>query len=164
MRPTGTSEQLAARRRQGLRLLGAGKSTTEIAERLGVTARSVRRWRQEVQCPKPKAQRPPGRPSRLSAKHLQRLEKELKRGAYAHGYAEDYWTLDRVAHLIWQRFAVRYHPSAVWHILRRMGWSCQRPQRRPFGQDDQAVAHWRRYLWPQIKKVAGPARDAGHRR
>jgi transposase len=139
---------------QGLKLLRQSKPTAEIAERLGVMARSVRRWRQEAQCPQPKAKRPPGRPSRLTAKQVQRLAKELKRGAYAHGYAEDYWTLDRIAHLIWQRFGVRYHPSAVWHILRRMGWSCQRPQRRPFGQDEPAVAHWRRYIWPQIKKVA----------
>jgi len=154
MRPKGTSEQLAVRRRQGLKLLRAGKPTTEIAGRLGVTARTVRRWRQETKRPKPRAKRAPGRPSRLTTKQVQRLETELKRGAYAHGYAEDYWTLDRMGQLIWQQFGVRYHPSAVWHLLRRMGWSCQRPQRRPFGQDAAAVAHWRRYIWPQIKKVA----------
>ncbi len=78
----------------------------------------------------------------------------MQRGAYAYGYAGDYWTLDRIAQLIWQLFAVRYHPSGVWHVLRRLGWSCQRPQRRPFGRDDAAVAHWRQYIWPQIKKVA----------
>jgi transposase len=91
---------------------------------------------------------------RLSTKQVERLKSELARGAYAHGYAGDYWTLDRIAQVIWQLFAVRYHPSAVWHLLRRMAWSCQRPQRRPLGRDDEAVAHWRRYIWPQIKKVA----------
>jgi transposase len=85
---------------------------------------------------------------------LRRLERALKRGAYAHGYTGDYWTLERVAQLIWQLFAVRYHPSGVWHILRRLGWSCQRPQRRSLGRDETEVAHWRRYIWPQIKKVA----------
>ena len=78
----------------------------------------------------------------------------MKRGAFAHGYSGDYWTLDRVAQLIWQLLAVRYHPSAVWHLLRRMGWSCQRPQRQSLDRDDEAVAHWRRYTWTQIKKVA----------
>jgi transposase len=91
---------------------------------------------------------------RLSATQVGRLERELKRGAFAHGYAGDFWTLDRIGQLIWQLFAVRYHPSGVWHVLRRMGWSCQRPQRRPFGRDDEAVARWRRVVWPEIKKVA----------
>jgi transposase len=152
MRATGTSDQLAVRRQHGLKLLRAGKSTAQIAEQLGVTARTVRRWRRDAQSPKPR--QPLGRPQRLTTHQWQQLEQALKRGAYAHGYAEDYWTLDRIAHVIWQQFGVRYHPSAVWHILRRLGWSCQRPQRRPFGRDDQAVAHWRRYVWPQIKKVA----------
>lgn len=43
----------------------------------------------------------------------------MKCGAYTYGYTGDFWTLDRIAQLIWQLFAVRYHPSAVWHILRR---------------------------------------------
>ena len=154
MRSKGTAEQLATRRQQGIKLVRAGKSTTVIAEQLGVTARTVRRWRQEAQSPQSKRKHPLGRPSRLTTRQLQQLEQELKRGAYAHGYAEDYWTLDRIAHVIWQHFGVRYHPSTIWHILRRLGWSCQRPQRRPFGRDDGAVAHWRRYIWPQIKKVA----------
>jgi transposase len=154
MRSKGTSEQLASRRLQGLKFLRAGKSTSETAAQLGVTMRTVRRWRQEDQSPAPKTKRSQGRPCRLTVQQMRQLEQDLKLGAYAYGYAEDYWTLDRIAQLIWQRFGVRYHPSAVWHILRRLGWSCQRPQRRPFGRDDRAVAHWRRYIWPQIKKVA----------
>ena len=70
------------------------------------------------------------------------------------GHAGDYWTLDRIAHLIWDLFEVRYHPSSGWHILNRMGWSCQQPQRQALQRNDEKIAHWRHYLWPQIKKVA----------
>ncbi len=101
-----------------------------------------------------------GRPPRLSTKQIAQLEKALARGAYSHGYAEDYWTLERIAHLTWQMFAVRYHPSAVWHLLRRMGWSCQKPQRVSSQRDDQEVAHWLRYRWGRIKKMASSARYA----
>jgi transposase len=82
------------------------------------------------------------------------LESALKRGAFAHGYAEDYWTLERIAHVIWDLFGTRYRPSGVWYLMQRLGWSCQKPQRRSLARDDQAVAHWKRYVWPQIKKVA----------
>jgi transposase len=77
----------------------------------------------------------------------------LKRGGYVYGSAEDYWTLDRIAHLIWNLFHVRYRASSVWYLLRRLGWSCQKPQRRSLARDDAAIAHWKRYLWPQVKKV-----------
>jgi transposase len=85
---------------------------------------------------------------------LKRLERILLKGAGAQGYAEDYWTLARIAQVIWKLFGVRYHPSGVWHVLRRMGWSCQKPQRVAFQQDDKVIAHWTRYSWPRIKKVA----------
>ena len=161
MRPKGTPTQLAARRGRGLALLEAGMRAAEVAELLGVTDRTVRRWRQEASRPRRGAKRPPGRPSRLSAQQLRRLERALKRGAYARGYAEDYWTLDRMAQLIWQMFGVRYHPSAVWHILRRLGWSNQRPQRLAQQRDDHAVTHWTRYVSPQIKKVPTTGRHPG---
>jgi transposase len=87
------------------------------------------------------------------------LVSALERGAYAYGYAEDYWTLDRIAHLIWDLFQVRYHPSSVWHVLQRVGWSCQKPQRRGLARDAEAIAHWKHYVWPHIKKVAGTRRN-----
>lgn len=153
MRPKGTDEQLAARRERALALLREGKRPIDVAAAVGVSDRTIRRWRSEAG--KPKRQRSQsGRPPRLNAQQMRRLARELKRGAYAHGYAGEYWTLDRIAQMIWQLFEVRYHPSAVWHLLRRMGWSCQRPQRQSLARDDAAVAHWRRYTWTQIKKVA----------
>ena len=155
MRPYGTSSQLASRRQQALRLLRRGHGTAAVAKRIGATARSVRRWRRERQRPKRKSKaRAVGRPCRLSARQVERLVAALKRGAFAHGYAEEYWTLDRVAHLIWELFGIRYRPSGVWYLLQRMGWSCQRPQRRALQRDDAAIAHWKHYVWPQIKKVA----------
>ena len=155
MRPYGKSEQLAKRRKRALELLESGKRVKEVAKIIGVTERSIRHWQKEVNEPKKKsATRPPGHPSRLSAEQLQQLEQELLRGAYAQGYAEDYWTLDRIARLIWDKFQVRYHPVSVWYIMKRIGWSNQRPQRQALQRDDEAIAHWKKYTWPRIKKVA----------
>ena len=155
MRPFGTTEQLARRRQRALRLLRNGQGPTQVARQVGATAQSVCRWRRESRQRKRKARgRAPGRPSRLSAAQLRRLEAALKRGAFAAGYIEDYWTLDRIAHLIWELFQIRYRASGMWYLLRRRGWSCQRPQRRALQRDDEAIAHWKHYVWPQIKKVA----------
>ncbi len=153
MRPLGTSEQLAGRREKALGLLRDGQAPTEVAQRLGVTPQSVCRWHREAQHPKRQSHgRPPGRPSRLSAAQVRQLAAALKRGAYAYGYAEDYWTLDRIARLIWDLFQVRYRSNGVWYLMQHIGWSSQKPQRRSLARDDDAIAHWKRYGWPQVKK------------
>jgi transposase len=154
MRPYGTAPQLAKRRRRALALSRAGAGPKQVAQQVGTTTRSLRRWRsasRRRQHPSAKL----GRPARLSDSQLHCLLQALKRGACAEGYGEDYWTLERVARLIRERFGVRYQLSGVWHLLRRLDWSCQRPQRRTFARDEHAIAHWKHYVWPQIKKVAG---------
>ena len=154
MRPFGTSQQLASRRERALDLLKRGIGPKEVARRVGATAQSVCRWRREEHAPKPKSRRPPHRPSRLSAAQPRRLSAGLKGGADANGWAEDYWTLDRIAHLIWDLFGIRYRASGVGYLRRRLGWSCQKPPRRSLARDEPAIAPWKHDVWPPIKKVA----------
>ena len=155
MRRKGPNEQFAARRARGLALLDEGKTPKEVAEILDVTKRSVDRWRANAKKPqKKKATRPPGRPRKLSGKQVKRLAQALDKGAYAFGYAGGYWTLDRIAQIIWQLFGVRYETSAVWHVMQRMGWSNQRPQRRPLHRNEEAIEQWKKEELPRIKKVS----------
>ena len=153
MRRKGTSEQLAIVRNRGLALLEKGKKPREVAEILNVTPRCVRRWRQENKKPQRKKKATVlGRPRKITEKQTKRLEKALDKGAEAFGYAGDYWTLDRIAQVIWQLFKVRYHPSAVWYVMDRMGWSSQPPQRRAFQRNEEAIERWKKEVLPEIKK------------
>ncbi len=147
-------QYLEERRKQALELLDKGKPAREVAELIGVTVRSVNRWQAQKENPPKKSERPPGRPSRLTSAQVQQLEQELLRGAYAHGYMEDYWTLERIGHVIWELFGVRYVPSGVWHVMDRMGWSSQKPQRLAIQRDEEAIVSWKWRVWPRIKKVA----------
>jgi transposase len=52
---------------------------------------------------------------------------------------------DRAAH------RVAYHPGHVWRLLRRLGWSPQRPARRAAERDEAEIARWREQEWPRIK-------------
>jgi transposase len=76
----------------------------------------------------------------------------LLKGATAHGFSTDLWTLPRVAEVIAKTFGVRYHPAHVWKILRGEGWSCQKPERRARERDEEAIQNWRDKRWPHIKK------------
>ena len=161
MRPNGTSEQLSKRRQMALKLVDQGKSVKEVAVKIGVSERSVRRWQQEQTQPRKKSERPPGQPAYLSNEQVKGLEQELLRGAYAHGYSEDYWTLDRIGHVIWILFKVRYTASGVWRLLDRIGWSCQKVQRLAIQRNDETIASWHRRAWPRAKKVAQVEGEAG---
>jgi len=162
MRRKGTNEELAMVRNRGLSLLRKGKSPSVVAEMLNVTPRCIYRWQQEARKPKrKKAACPLGRPRKITGEQVKELEKALDRGAYAFGYAGDYWTLDRIAQLIWQLFKVRYHPSAVWYVMDRMGWSSQRPQRRALHRDEEAIMEWKKNVLPEIKKDSRPERYTG---
>src|SRR5215470_20428882 len=153
MRPLGTREQLAKRHQKVLELLESGKAIKEIARQLRTTDRSIRRWREEAKHPKKKGKRGPGKEAYLSKQQIKKLERELLKGAYAHGYGEDYWTLDRIGHVIWELFHVRYVPSGVWRLLTRLGWSNQRVPRLAIERDEEAIENWKEHPLPQIKKT-----------
>jgi len=153
MRPIGTSKQLQQRRDHALKLLKHGRRSSEVAQRVGVTPRSVRRWHQETKGARPKVRsnRSPGRPCRLTPRQLKHLVRVLARGSVAYGYSSDSWTVKRVQGLIRKLFGVGYQASSVWYLLYRMKWSCQKPQRVGFQHDEAAIAYWKRYRWPWIK-------------
>jgi transposase len=155
MRPKGTSEQLAARRQRALELVARGQTITAVAKAIGVSRQTIYDWKKAVRQSKHKRlQRQGGGICQLSPRQLRKLEHELLKGAHAHGYADDHWTLDRIAHQIYDLFGVCYSSSGAWYLMQRLGWSNQRPQRIALERDDGAVVRWQRYVWPKIKKVA----------
>ena len=69
-----------------------------------------------------------------------------------HGFPTDLWTLARIAELIERKFDVSYDPSGVWHVMARMNWSAQKPERQARERDAEAVQTWRTRDWARIKK------------
>ena len=136
-------------------LLEQGLSLQAVAARFAASFSSVFRWREAARkggTAALKAKPVPGRPCKLRASERKRLLSVLLKGARAYGFPNDLWTLKRIASVIRKKFGVQYHPHHVWRILRNEHWSCQVPERRAIQRDDEAIAHWKRYQWPQIKK------------
>src|SRR6266403_2482031 len=92
---------------------------------------------------------------RLDAAQLAGVERALRNGPRAHGFSTDLWTLPRVADVIERLTRVRHHPGHVWRLLRRLGWSLQRPTRRARERDEQAIRTWKTRRWLQLKKTPG---------
>ncbi len=141
---------------QAVRLLEKGSSQSQVARTLGVHRQSVSRWARQLaasgRAGLKKAGRA-GRKPRLSAADLRRIERGLKRGPEALGYVTSLWTTVRVKELITQECGVSFHPSHVWRILQRLGWSCQRPARRAIERNEEAIRYWKKVRWPELKKT-----------
>lgn len=94
-----------------------------------------------------------GRPNRLTKVKLERIEKALLQGAQAHGFNSELWTLERVAQVIQRVADVHYHPGHVWRVLRKLGWSLQKPTTRARERDEVEIARWKKTVWPRLKKT-----------
>ncbi|MGH9466073.1 MAG: IS630 family transposase [Terriglobales bacterium] len=146
---------LETRRRRGMRLLDQGVHQSEVARRVGVSPESVRRWRVASEGQGAQAVRGArrvGRKPKLAPAQLRAVALGLKRGPGELGYETALWTSARVADLIERETGVRYHSGHVWKILRRLGWSCQRPTGRALERNEVAIRHWKRVTWPALKK------------
>ncbi len=155
MRPKGSAAALETRRRLAGSLLLEGREIGEIAEIVGASASSVRRWHRVVKkggLEALKAKPHPGPKPRLNEKQKQRLTKILLAGPLKSGYRNDLWTCPRVAEVIVKKFGVKYHPAHVWKILRSFGWTPQKPEQRARERNEVNIQNWRRQEWPRIKR------------
>lgn len=155
MRTHGSAAELEVKRRIAGRLLLQGKKIAKVAVLVGASWSAVKRWKTAVDAAglDALASKPyPGKGCRLSARQKVQLVKVLKRGPLKSGYANELWTSPRVADVIERRFGVRYNVRHVTRILAQLGWSSQKPEQRARERDEAAIARWRRYKWPRIKK------------
>ncbi|MFQ5471404.1 MAG: winged helix-turn-helix domain-containing protein [Dehalococcoidia bacterium] len=156
MRPKGSAEVLARRRRRALALLDEGLSLNEVARRMDCQASSVMRWRDTRDRVGEKVFEvgaSPGRPSRLTPAQKKRLLRLLLKGPMAHGYSTDLWTCDRIAKLIRREFGVRYHRDHIGRLMHQLGWSYQKPERRALERDEEKIDRWKRKNWPRVRKT-----------
>lgn len=136
-------------------LFAKGLSQAAVARQLQVSRQSASRWFHAWQSGGRTALQGAGRagcPCRLSLADRRRLERLLLNGSRQYGYDTDLWTLRRIGRVIETEFGVRYHPGHVWKLLARLGWSCQRPERRARERDEAGIRGWLKDDWPTIKK------------
>src|SRR5262249_53218358 len=149
--PDGGGLDAAERaRRERVRLaaagmIEAGASDREIAKRFRVSRMSANRWRRALAAGGPEglaAKGAGGVQCKLTEAQVAELEAVLEEGPAAAGYADQCWTLARIADQVWRRFGVEYTQAGMDVLLHRIGWGVQVPARRAAERD--ARARWSR--------------------
>lgn len=144
-----------ARRLRAWELKEQGWKQNKIAEALGVTEGAVSQWINKAKAHGIEAlysRKRSGRKPRLSDEQLAKLPELLAKGPGAYGFGGDVWTRPRVAAVIEREFGVTYTPQHVGNLLRKIGWSRQKPVQRANQRDEAEIAAWREEEWPELKK------------
>lgn len=139
-------------RMRAVDLVVAGASAAEVAETLGLHRGSVHRWWARFERGGRdvlKAKPVPGRPATLSDHQLARLRdilahKDPRQLQFDFGM----WTRDMIAIVVERQFDVRLHRTTIGRVLRKLGFSPQRPLRRAWQQDPEAVRTWKNETFP----------------
>lgn len=158
MRQKRDHAELERRRQCSAVLFKQGQSAAEVARRLGVGRQSAGRWKlawEQGGMAALKSKGSAGCKSRLDVAQREAVIAAVLEGPLARGYRTNLWTLPRVALLIKDLTGVDYHAGHVWHLLRAMGFSCQRPTRRAVERNEQTITEWKRVTWPALKKRLG---------
>jgi len=151
-----TAEECA--RREQLRLEAAewieeGATDREVAARFRVTRMSANRWRRALAAggrPALASTGPGGARCKLSPTQLDELQVLLDAGPTAWGWADQCWTLPRIAAVVHQRFGVDYTLPGLDLLLHRLRWSMQVPARRAVERNEEQISAWRKETWPEI--------------
>ena len=135
-------------------MIEAGASDREVAKRFRVSRMSANRWRRALAGGRPGGAGHEGRgrsPVQAPRPRSLSWRKSWTPGPAACGYADQCWTLARIADQVWRRFGVEYTLAGMDVLLHRIGWSVQVPARRAAERDEDKIARWREETWPVIK-------------
>ena len=134
--PDGGGLDAAERaRREKVRLaaaemIEAGASDRQIAKHFRVSQMSANRWRRSLAAGGREAlasKGAGGAQCKLTPAQVAELEAVLEEGPAAAGYADQCWTLARVAEQCWRRFGVEYTLAEMDVLLHRSGTRTRSP-------------------------------------
>src|SRR3954452_18928438 len=152
-----TAEERAYRERVRLpaaEWIEEGAGDREVAARFRVTRMSANRWRHALAAGGRAALASKGAGGahcRLSPAQLDELQVLLDAGPAVWGWADQCWTLPRIATVVRERFGVDYTLPGVDLLLHRLGWSVQVPARYAAERNEERITVWREATWPEIK-------------
>lgn len=136
----------------------AGESPEAVAEGLAINRRTIYRWLEAFHYGGKdalKAKPIPGAPPKLDAKQMRRLSALIRdTNPQQLDFEFALWTLKLIRELIRREFGVRLSEVSVGRLMKRLGFSPQRPLYRAWQQDSERVAEWHKRTYPKIKARA----------
>jgi transposase len=149
--PRDSKEQL---RVVAVRRVMSGESPEAVAKGMGLNRRSIYRWLEAHYYGGEdalKAKPIPGAPPKINARQMETLARIVReKSPLQLKFAYALWTLAMIRELIRQKFSVNLSEVSVGRLMRRLGFSPQRPLYRAWQQNPALVENWRDEEYPKI--------------
>ena len=147
---------LEVRRLKAIQLYRRHVPQADIARKLEVSKQAVSVWiakQSRFGIGILKATSATGRPAKMTFSTLSKqMTAIIPQGPKSFGYETDLWTTSLVRDVLRKKTGVSYHRDHVWKLLKKAGYSCQKPERRAIQRNERAIRRWIREDWPEIKK------------
>jgi len=146
-------------RQKAVKAVLDGKKQLEVAKTLGVTRQNVGKWVKKFRQRGEKALKAKRRGRPKGGSLLPWQAAQIAKTVVNH-YPEQLrlpfylWTREAVGQLIEQRFGIGLSVWTVGRYLGRWGFTPQKPVRRAYEQDPEAVRHWLEEEYPAIQRQA----------
>ena len=133
-----------------------GQTQSQIAAAYGIHQSNVSRILAMYeangrQLPLPRGSTASKKPALSEADEL-KLKAIMNQSPLKEGYPTEGWDRKRVQEIIHKYFGVTYHISHLSKILRRIGFTLQKPKRRDYRQDATRKKQWIEKELPALKK------------
>jgi transposase len=93
-----------------------------------------------------------GRKNQLNESDKERLYDILESGPVAYGLNTGVWTSKIITQIIEEEFGIGFHSGHVRKILKKIGFSVQRPTYKLVNAEIKEKNKWIRYTYPNLKK------------
>ena len=137
-----------------VRRVEAGESPEAVAAGLSINRRTIYRWIEAFHYGGEaalKAKPIPGAPPKLDARQMAKLARIVRaKNPLQLNFEFALWALAMIRVLIRREFAVSLSEVSVGRLMRRLGFSPQRPLYRAWQQDPARVERWRAQEYPRI--------------
>jgi transposase len=147
-------DMLEALRFDAVKRIEAGESPEVVAAGLGFNRRTIYRWLEafhyggeDALAAKPV----PGAPPKLGAQQMAKLARMIRdKTPLQYSFEFALWTLAIIRELIKREFGVSLSEVSVGRVMKRLGFSAQRPLYRAWQQDPRLVKRWREQEFPRL--------------
>jgi transposase len=149
--PRKAKEQL---RMAAVKRVANGESPEIVASGMGINRRTIYRWLSTYHYGGEQAlqSKPiPGAPPKLDGKQMARLSLIVRtKNPLQLQFEYALWTLAMIRELIRREFGVKLSEVSVGRLMKRLGFTPQRPLYRAWQQDPETVAHWQEAQYPSL--------------
>lgn len=134
-----------------------GQKPAKVAQSIGLCRQTIYKWLNKKRKGGIKAlmmRRAPGARPLLSNLQLLKLKRALCNPASKYNFKSDLWNAERVRVYVIKMFNIKYSIRGIRELLKREGYSVQKPQKKATEQQKRLTKWWLKVRWPQLLKKA----------